>query len=131
MLKHNILFSGDTLFSIGCGRMFEGNPEVFWNSLSKLKKLPKDTKIYCGHEYTSNNIDFALSIDDKNKSLTEYSKLVENQEKEYRPSIPSLLSNELVCNPFLRCDDVYFKEYFNTKNPIEVFSKMREAKDNF
>ena len=52
MLKHNILFSGDTLFSIGCGRMFEGNPEVFWNSLSKLKQLPEDTKVYCGHEYT-------------------------------------------------------------------------------
>ena len=87
--------------------MFEGNPEVFWNSLSKLKKLPKDTKIYCGHEYTSNNIDFALSIDDRNKSLTEYSKWVENQEKEYRPSIPSLLANELVCNPFLRCDEIF------------------------
>ena len=58
--EHNILFSGDTLFSIGCGRMFEGNPEVFWNSLSKLKQLPEDTKVYCGHEYTLNNVKFAF-----------------------------------------------------------------------
>ena len=92
MPQHNILFSGDTLFSIGCGRMFEGTPEVFWDSLCKIKQLPKDTKIYCGHEYTSANVNFALSIDPNNKELQQYSKWASHQENELRPTIPTMLS---------------------------------------
>ena len=131
MLKHNILFSGDTLFSIGCGRMFEGNPEVFWNSLSKLKQLPEDTKVYCGHEYTMANLKFALNIDPDNEKLNEYYKWASHQEKEHRPTIPTTLSDQLLCNPFLRCDTDQFMKFFDTQDATEVFAKMRSAKDNF
>tara|TARA_B100000965_G_scaffold290690_1_gene248498 strand:+ start:297 stop:1058 length:762 start_codon:yes stop_codon:yes gene_type:complete len=129
--NHNILFSGDTLFNIGCGRMFEGTPEVFWNSLCKIKALPKETKIYCGHEYTIGNIKFALSIDPDNKNLDKLSKWASIQEKEHRPTIPMTLSEQLLSNPFLRCDSDYFLKYYKCQNPIEVFAKMRNEKDNF
>ena len=131
MPQYNILFSGDTLFSIGCGRMFEGTPEVFWDSLCKIKQLPKDTKIYCGHEYTSANVNFALSIDPNNKELQHYSKWVSHQENELRPTIPTMLSDQLLCNPFLRCDEDQFMKLYESQNAIEVFAKMRSAKDNF
>ena len=131
MPQHNILFSGDTLFSIGCGRMFEGTPEVFWDSLCKIKQLPKDTKIYCGHEYTSANVNFALSIDPNNKELHYYSEWTSHQENELRPTIPTMLSDQLLCNPFLRCDEDQFMKLYESQNAIEVFAKMRSAKDNF
>ena len=131
MPQHNILFSGDTLFSIGCGRMFEGTPEVFWESLCKIKQLPKDTKIYCGHEYTLANVNFALSIDPNNKELQHYSKWASHQENELRPTIPTMLSDQLLCNPFLRCDEDQFMKLYESQNAIEVFAKMRSAKDNF
>ena len=83
MPEYNILFSGDTLFSIGCGRMFEGTPEVFWKSLSKIKQLPEETIIYCGHEYTLSNVKFALSIHPDNQDLQKYANWVENQEEEH------------------------------------------------
>jgi hydroxyacylglutathione hydrolase len=91
ILEHNILFSGDTLFSMGCGRMFEGTPELFWQSLSKIKKLPEDTTIYCGHEYTLSNVKFALSIHPENQDLHKYALWTEHQEKEHRPTIPAKL----------------------------------------
>ncbi len=131
MPEHNILFSGDTIFSVGCGRMFEGTPDIFWNSLSKIKNLPKNTKIYCGHEYTLSNIKFALSIDPNNTDLKKLSKWALNQEKEHRPTIPTTLSEQLLSNPFLRCDSDYFLKYYQCQNPVEVFAKMRSAKDNF
>ncbi len=131
MPEHNILFSGDTLFNAGCGRMFEGTPEVFWNSLTKIKALPANTKIYCGHEYTLNNINFALSIDPKNKDLKSLSEWAAHQEKEHRPTVPTTLSEQLLSNPFLRCDSSYFLKYYECKNPEEVFAKMRSDKDNF
>ena len=131
MKNHNILFSGDTLFNAGCGRMFEGDPEMFWNSLIKIRTLPLDTKIYCGHEYTLSNINFALSIDPSNQDLLKLSEWVKHQEKEHRPTIPTTLEQQITCNPFLRCDSKYFSTYFDSKDPIEIFGKMRSAKDNF
>lgn len=95
MSDYNILFSGDTLFSIGCGRMFEGTPEVFWKSLSKIKQLPEETIIYCGHEYTLSNVKFALSIYPDNQDLQKYANWVENQEKEHRPTLPTKLLDQL------------------------------------
>ena len=127
----NILFSGDTLFSIGCGRMFEGTPEVFWESLSKIKQLPEETTIYCGHEYTLSNVKFALSIHPDNQDLQKYANWVENQEEEHRPTLPTKLLDQLKCNPFLQCDLEHFQKLYKSTDPIEVFRQMRKAKDNF
>ena len=131
MPDYNILFSGDTLFSIGCGRMFEGTPEVFWESLSKIKQLPEETTIYCGHEYTLSNVRFALSIHPDNQDLQKYANWVENQEEEHRPTLPTKLLDQLKCNPFLQCDHEHFQKLYKSTDPIEVFGKMRKAKDNF
>ena len=131
MPDYNILFSGDTLFSIGCGRMFEGTPEVFWESLSKIKQLPEETTIYCGHEYTLSNVKFALSIHPDNQDLQKYANWVENQEEEHRPTLPTKLLDQLKCNPFLQCDHEHFQKLYKSTDPIEVFGKMRKAKDNF
>ena len=131
ILEHNILFSGDTLFSIGCGRMFEGTPELFWQSLSKIKKLPEDTTIYCGHEYTLSNVKFALSIHPENQDLHKYALWTEHQEKEHRPTIPAKLIDQIKCNPFLQCDSPHFQELYKSTDATEVFGKMRKAKDNF
>tara|TARA_E500000075_G_scaffold40165_1_gene36142 strand:+ start:384 stop:1145 length:762 start_codon:yes stop_codon:yes gene_type:complete len=131
ILEHNILFSGDTLFSMGCGRMFEGTPEVFWQSLSKIKQLPEDTTIYCGHEYTLSNVKFALSIHPENQDLQKYAQWVEHQEKEHRPTLPTKLFDQLKCNPFLQCDSPHFQELYKSRDATEVFGQMRKAKDNF
>jgi len=131
MPEHNILFSGDTLFSMGCGRMFEGTPEVFWQSLSKIKQLPDNTIIYCGHEYTLSNVKFALSIHPENQDLQKYALWTEHQEKEHRPTIPTKLIDQLKCNPFLQCDSPHFQELYKSTDATEVFGKMRKAKDNF
>jgi len=131
MPEHNILFSGDTLFSMGCGRMFEGTPEVFWQSLSKIKQLPDNTTIYCGHEYTLSNVKFALSIHPENQDLHKYALWTEHQEKEHRPTIPTKLIDQLKCNPFLQCDSPHFQELYKSTDATEVFGKMRKAKDNF
>ena len=131
MPDHNILFSGDTLFNVGCGRMFEGTPEGYWESLSKIKALPSDTKIYCGHEYTLANINFALSIDPNNQDLVKLSKWAAHREKEHRPTIPTTLSEQLLSNPFLRCDSDYFLNHYKCQNPVDVFAKMRSGKDSF
>ena len=131
MPEHNILFSGDTLFSMGCGRMFEGTPEVFWQSLSKIKQLPDNTTIYCGHEYTLSNVKFALSVHPENQDLQKYALWTEHQEKEHRPTIPTKLIDQLKCNPFLQCDSPHFQELYKSTDATEVFGKMRKAKDNF
>ena len=115
--KEKIAFTGDTLFSLGCGRIFEGTHKQMFNSLKRLKKLPLDTKIYCGHEYTLQNARFC-ELNDKNnlKLKKKVSKIKENLKKGL-PTIPSILSDEIECNIFLRAKDV------------ESFSKLRDLKD--
>ena len=117
--KEKKIFTGDTLFSLGCGRIFEGTYEQMFNSINKLKKLPKDTKIYCGHEYTQQNSKFCLKHDPNNKKLI--NKIYEIEKKIVRglPTIPSSLKDELECNIFLRAND------------IDRFSKLRDLKDIF
>ena len=127
------LFTGDTLFSLGCGRIFEGTYEEMYNSLSKLIKFPPNTKIYCGHEYTKKNSDFCLSIDHKNsKLLDKINQIIENI-KNNKPTIPSTLGDELECNIFLRSDDTEIQNQLgiNSGNQIETFIKLRDLKDNF
>ena len=117
--KDKLIFTGDTLFSLGCGKLFEGTYEDMFESLKKIKKLPQDTKIYCGHEYTLQNSKFCIKHDPENKNLKrkiiEIKKKIENN----LPTIPSTLKVENECNIFLRAKDV------------ESFSKLRDLKDNF
>ena len=129
--KEKLVFTGDTLFSLGCGRIFEGSYEEMFESLNKIKLLPKETKIYCGHEYTLSNVKFALSIYPDNQDLQKYANWVENQEEEHRPTLPTKLLDQLKCNPFLQCDHEHFQKLYKSTDPIDIFGQMRKAKDNF
>ena len=117
--KEKIAFTGDTLFSLGCGRIFEGTYKQMFESLNKLKKLPLDTKIYCGHEYTLKNSIFCIKYEENNENLKKKIIKIENKLKNNLPTIPTTIEEELACNIFLRA-----------KN-LEDFSKLRDLKDNF
>tara|TARA_B100000029_G_scaffold65152_1_gene58237 strand:+ start:160 stop:921 length:762 start_codon:yes stop_codon:yes gene_type:complete len=127
------LFTGDTLFSLGCGRIFEGTYEEMYNSLSKLIKFPPNTKIYCGHEYTKKNSDFCLSIDSKNSKLINKINEINKTIKNGNPTIPSILEDELECNIFLRSGNLEIQKQLglNIGDPIKTFAKLRDLKDNF
>ena len=117
--NEKLIFTGDTLFSLGCGKIFEGTYEQMFLSLNKLKKLPEDTMIYCGHEYTLQNSKFCISHDSNNLNLQNKIKKIKKNLNNNMPTIPTILKDELECNIFLRA-----------KN-IESFSKLRDLKDNF
>ena len=121
------------MFSLGCGRIFEGTYEEMYQSLNKLKKFPHDTKIYCGHEYTKKNSDFCLSIDKNNYNLVGKIKEINKNIKNGMPTIPSILSDELSCNIFLRSNNLDIQKQLgiNSGDPIETFAKLRDLKDNF
>lgn len=125
----HILFCGDTLFSCGCGRLFEGTAAQMYHSLEKLKKLPLDTRIYCGHEYTRQNILFAQSMEPHNPLLQRRLSMVEHLLKQGLPSLPVLLADELAINPFLRCDQA--SQMGLSLEPIAAFAYLRHLKDNF
>ncbi len=131
--KENIIFTGDTLFSLGCGRIFEGTNEQMFDSLNKFKDLPGVTKIYCGHEYTRKNLDFCSKYDVTNSFLIEKSKEVDHKLSKNLPTIPTTISDEFKTNIFLRCDDVRLKEELNKKDlsDLEIFTYLRGLKDNF
>ena len=118
-IKEKKIFTGDTLFSLGCGRIFEGTHEQMFDSLNKIKKLPKDTEIYCGHEYTLKNSNFCLANDPNNSKLKEKILKIKKKLQNNIPSIPTILSDEIDCNIFLKAKD------------IESFSKLRDLKDIF
>jgi len=128
------LFVGDTLFSSGCGRLFEGTAEEMYKSLAKIKKLPKDTQIYCAHEYTLANIKFALSLEPNNKKLiAKKERCIELRKKEL-PTIPTNLQEELETNPFLRTLDPELRKNSGKTTDSyheEVFARIRKMKDNF
>ena len=127
------VFCGDTLFSIGCGRTFEGTAQQMWNSLSKLRALPDDTWIYCGHEYTESNCRFALTVEPENRDLVEFAEAVKHARAQGDKTIPSNLGIEKFCNPFLRCDQPRLLEKFGgpKKDPATAFGAIRAAKDKF
>jgi hydroxyacylglutathione hydrolase len=128
-----IIFTGDTLFSLGCGRVFEGTHLDMFNSLNKLKILPLETKVYCGHEYTKSNLNFCLKYDPNNLSLKEKSIKVNSKMKNNLPTIPTTIGEELKTNIFLRLDDSDIRKVLNLKDSSnqEVFSKLRDLKDVF
>ena len=131
--KEKVAFTGDTLFSLGCGRVFEGTHEEMFNSLSKIKNLPLNTKIYCGHEYTKSNLNFCLAYDTKNTFLKEKKTDVQKKLNSNQPTIPSTLGEEIKTNIFLRCDDPGIKHTLGLQDSseVEVFSKLRDLKDSF
>ena len=131
--KEKIAFTGDTLFSLGCGRIFEGDHEQMLSSLNKIKKLPTKTKIYCGHEYTLKNAEFCMKYDEKNLDLTNQFKKVKELRSKNLPTVPSVLEQELKSNIFLRCDQNDLKIKLNMQNheDYKVFRKVRDLKDSF
>jgi hydroxyacylglutathione hydrolase len=117
--KEKKIFTGDTLFSLGCGKIFEGTYQEMFNSLNKIKKLPKDTEIFCGHEYTLQNSNFCMLNDSKNSKLMKKITKIKEKIQKGLPTVPTMLSDEIECNIFLKAKDV------------KSFSKLRDLKDNF
>ena len=131
--NENNLFTGDTLFSLGCGRIFEGTYEQMFASLEKIKKLPPETKIYCGHEYTLQNSKFCITYDGENQSLIKKIQEIKEKLTKNKPTIPSTLEEELKNNIFLRSSNDKIKTNLNMHNSssLATFSKLRDLKDNF
>jgi len=127
------LFCGDTLFAMGCGRLFEGSAEQMWQSLQKIKSLPGDTLIYCAHEYTQNNGRFALIVEPENPALQQRIIEVNQLRAENRATVPSILQQELATNPFLREDSLALQRQINFEDetPVSVFAEVRRLKDHF
>jgi len=131
--KEKKAFTGDTLFSLGCGRIFEGDHNQMLTSLNRIKKLPKDTMIYCGHEYTYKNAEFCMKYDTNNIDLKNKFEKIKKLRSSNLPTIPSSLEDELKSNIFLRCDQNDVKIKLNMKNEedFKVFRKVRDLKDIF
>ena len=127
------LFCADTLFSLGCGRLLEGTPAQMWSSLLKLRALPDDALVYCGHEYTQSNARFALSVDPDNPALQARAEEVDRQRGASRPTVPTTLGEEKRANPFLRADDARIRTVLGMAgaSDVEVFAEIRRRKDSF
>jgi len=117
--QEKLVFTGDTLFSLGCGRIFEGTYEEMFESLNKIRCLPQETKVYCGHEYTLNNLKFCIKYNSENQNLKKKAEIIKKRIKSGLPTIPSTIKDEIECNIFLRAND------------LKSFSKLRDLKDNF
>jgi hydroxyacylglutathione hydrolase len=134
---HGALFCGDTLFSAGCGRMFEGTPVQMIASLNRLRELPQDTAVYCGHEYTAANLRFALTVEPQNQTALEYQETVTQLRTRGASSLPSRMSLEIRVNPFLRCDVATVRAAAVARAgkaleaDAEVFGVLRAWKDQF
>jgi hydroxyacylglutathione hydrolase len=128
-----LAFVGDTLFSIGCGRVIEGNPEMMWNSLLKLRNLPDDTRFYCGHEYTAANVRFAKTIEPNNKALAARAQEVDKLVAAHKPTIPATIGAEKADNPFLRADNPEVAKSLGLAGvpAWKVFAEIRERKNRF
>ena len=127
------VFTGDTLFAMGCGRLFEGDPPTMWLSLSKLTALPDDTNIYCGHEYTEANGRFALTLEPENADLNARMTTVRSMRARGLPTLPSTISLEKKTNPFLRARSPEIRRTLGLEsaNDVDVFAETRRRKDNF
>jgi hydroxyacylglutathione hydrolase len=129
----DLLFCGDTLFVMGCGRLFEGSAEQLWQSLQKLKKLPDSTRIYCTHEYTQNNGRFALTLEPDNQPLLQKMQLVNRLRAEQKSTIPSTIAEELATNPFFREASPTLQKTLGMTGcgPKAIFTEIRKQKDRF
>ncbi len=131
--KSRLLFAADTLFAMGCGRLFEGSPEDMQRSFDKLAKLPDDTKVYCGHEYTLANADFALTVDPDNEKLKARHEKVTAQRQAGEATLPTTIGLEKQTNPYFRTADPALKKALGMEDasPAEVFAEIRGRKDRF
>lgn len=128
--EDHIAFVGDTLFALGCGRLFEGTPDQMWTSLSKLRDLPDHTTIYCAHEYTESNAKFALTVDIANEDLIAYADEVTHKRAHNQPTVPTTLAREKLANPFLRADDPVLQQFIgHPGDAVATFAEVRERKN--
>jgi hydroxyacylglutathione hydrolase len=126
-----IAFVGDSLFALGCGRMFEGTPDQFWASLLRLKALPAATTLYCAHEYTASNAKFAVHADPENAALAAYAEEIADKRAHGQWTVPTRLGRELAANPFLRADDAALQARWGGGDAVHTFAALRLAKDSF
>jgi hydroxyacylglutathione hydrolase len=129
----NTLLCGDTLFVMGCGRLFEGTAEQMWLSLQKLKALPTVTRVYCAHVYSQANGRFALTVEPDNSQLQQRMTVIDQLREKHLPTVPSTIEQELATNPFFREDSLALQETIKMtgKNPVEIFAEIRRLKDHF
>lgn len=133
----NFVFSGDTLFTAGCGRIFEGTPQQMHASLEKFRQLDENTRLFCGHEYTEANLGFASTVEPHNKAISERLHEVRAQRQQQLPTVPATLATEKLTNPFLRCHEQGIASAVSNhvdkelSDPVEVFAALRQWKDNF
>ncbi len=136
-LGHGALFCGDTLFSAGCGRLFEGTPQQMAASLAKLAALPDDTRVFCAHEYTLSNLRFACAVEPDNKDVARYLDRAAALQADNEPTLPSTIGLEKLVNPFLRCHTESVRKAAETQagqpltDPVQVFAAVRAWKDRF
>ncbi|NQY99479.1 MAG: hydroxyacylglutathione hydrolase [Bdellovibrionales bacterium] len=130
---HNCLFSGDTLFSIGCGRLFEGSPKMMMDTLNRLARLPEDTVVYCTHEYTLANLEFARDLEPENEALKEFGELCKKRRELGKYTVPTTIGLEKKLNPFLRVHEAEVKKAVNLPDGdlVDVFAEVRRRKDHF
>ncbi len=132
-----MVFSGDTLFAVGCGKLFEGTPQQMYDSLSQLVKLPDDTKVYCGHEYTLSNIRFARAADPDNSALRELETKAIRLREQGQPTLPSSIGQEKATNPFVRCNEPALVKSASERagkkltSPVAVLAEIRDWKNKF
>jgi len=128
-----LLFAGDTLFALGCGRLFEGSPADMHGSLTRLAELPDDTRVYCGHEYTQSNARFAISVDPDNETLAKRMKEISDLRSKRLPTLPTTIDFEKRTNPFMRTGDPAIRKQLGmeTASDLEVFTELRRRKDSF
>ncbi len=132
MPQENLAFVGDSIFALGCGRMFEGTPQMMWNSLKRIRALPADTTLYCAHEYTLANAKFAESIDPDNAALQNYVTDIRAKRAREEWTVPTRLDREVAANPFLRADDPDLQAAMgHSGDAVATFAAIRSAKDNF
>lgn len=131
--RERIIFVGDTIFVMGCGRLFEGKPEQMWRSLRRFADLPPDTRIFCAHEYTLSNARFALSVDGANSGLVARFRKVETLRERGEPTVPTTVAEELATNPFLRAGNAEIAAGLGKSDApeVEVFAELRRRKDFF
>jgi hydroxyacylglutathione hydrolase len=130
--EHEIAFVGDTLFALGCGRLFEGTAQQMWTSLGKLRAMPDSTTVYCAHEYTAANAKFALSVDPENSDLRSYFSEVTAKRAAGAPTVPTSIGKEKKANPFLRADDPELQAFVgHSGDAVATFAEVRERKNRF
>ena len=131
--EDKLAFVGDTLFSVGCGRIIEGTPQMMWESLLKIRNLPADTRVFCGHEYTAANVNFALTIESNNSALRARAEEVVRLVEQKKPTIPTTIQQEKSYNPFLRADLHSLAGAIGMEDaaPVQVFATVRARKDKF